>query len=139
MILYPMLTNLVLTAMVLPFVYVAVPIADLGGLAVVSALVLLAMGLLIAAYTRGDAIIVAPMQYSQIIWATLFGVLWFNEFPEWQTYVGTAIIALSGIYILKREATGNVSKNTPVLKTRTRIGTATGVRVGSILRRKRKK
>jgi len=139
MILYPMLANLVLTAAILPFVYVEVPIEDFGGFAVVSALALLAMGFLIAAYTRGDAIIVAPMQYSQIIWAALFGALFFNEYPEWQTYVGTAIIALSGIYILKREATGDVSKNTPVLKTRTRIGLSTGMRVGSILRRRRKK
>jgi len=138
MILYPMLANLVLTALILPFVYVEVPIADFGQLAVVSALALLAMGFQIAAYTRGDAIIVAPMQYSQIVWAAIFGALLFGEFPEWQTYVGTAIIVLSGIYILKREATGDVSRNTPVLKTRTRIGLSTGMRVGSILRRRRK-
>jgi len=138
MILYPMLANLFLTALILPFVYVEVPIADFGQLAVVSALALLAMGFQIAAYTRGDAIIVAPMQYSQIVWAAIFGALLFGEFPEWQTYVGTAIIVLSGIYILKREATGDVSRNTPVLKTRTRIGLSTGMRVGSILRRRRK-
>ncbi len=139
MILYPMLTNLVLTAVILPFVYVEVPIGDFGWLAVVSALALLAMGFLISAYTRGDAIIVAPMQYSQIVWAAIFGALLFSEYPEWQTYVGTVIIALSGIYILKRETTGDVSRNTPVLKTRTRIGLSAGMRVGSILRRRPRK
>ncbi|AXI47302.1 EamA/RhaT family transporter [Sulfitobacter sp. SK012] len=139
MILYPMMANLVLTAAILPFVYVEVPIADLGQFAVVAALVLLAMAFLVAAYTRGDAMTVAPMQYSQIVWAALFGALFFGEYPVWQTYLGTAIIALSGFYILKREATGDVSKNRPVLKTRTRIGLPAGLHVGIILRRRRKK
>lgn len=137
MILYPMLTNLAVAAAILPFVYVPVPLADLGQFAVISALVLAAMGMLIAAYARGDAIIVAPMQYSQIIWAALFGALLFNEYPEWNTYAGTAVIVLSGLYILMRENTGS-SQNTPVLKTRTRAGFAAGLRVGIILRRRRK-
>ncbi|MEM7463667.1 MAG: DMT family transporter [Pseudomonadota bacterium] len=134
MILYPMMANLLLSAMVLPFVYVAVPIVDLGLFAVVSFLVLLAMVLLVAAYSSGDAIIVAPMQYSQIIWGALFGILLFQEYPEWQTYLGTAIIVVSGIYILKREATADVSENSPVLNTKTRSGHTMALRV-SLLRR----
>ena len=43
MVLYPMMSNLVLSAMILPFVYVEVPVADLGRFAVVSALALMAM------------------------------------------------------------------------------------------------
>lgn len=135
MILYPMMTNLVVTAIALPFVYVEVPLGDLGLLAIDAVLVLIAMGLLVAAYTKADAILVAPMQYSQIIWATLFGILMFDEYPEWQTYLGTAVIALSGFYILKREATLDVSRNTPVLKTRTRMGHPITLRVGAMLRR----
>ncbi len=136
MILYPIMTNLILTACMMPFVYVPVPLADLGLLMVDAVLVLSAMGLLVAAYTRADAIIVAPMQYSQIIWATLFGIFLFDEYPELTTYLGTAIIAASGLYILKRETTG-ASTNTPVSKTRTRIGNAAALRVGHILRRRR--
>lgn len=139
MVLYPTMANLVLMAAILPFVYVEVPIADLGLFAVVAALVLLAMTFLVAAYARGDAIVVAPMQYSQIIWATVFGALLFEEYADWQTYAGTAVIVLSGIYILKREATGQVSQNMPVLMTRTRLGHSTGLRVGAFLRRGRPK
>ena len=136
MVLYPMMSNLVLSAMILPFVYVEVPVADLGRFAVVSALALMAMGLLVAAYSRAMAMTVAPMQYSQIIWAAVFGFLLFNETPEWQTYLGTAVIILSGVYILKREGTGNSSQNTPVLNTRTRMGHG-ALRVGDFMRRKR--
>lgn len=137
MVLFPILVNLMLTAAVLPFVYVEVHLVDLAKFAVISMVVLLAMSFLVAAYTRGNALIVAPMQYSQIIWATLFGVLFFGEFPQWNTFLGTAVIVLSGIYILKREATSNVSKTTPVLMTRTRIGHSSGLRVGAMLRRRR--
>jgi len=137
MVLYPMMMNLAVTAVGLPFVYVPLPLADLGWLAIDAVLVLVAMGLLVVAYQRADAIIVAPMQYSQIIWATLFGALLFDEYPEWQTYLGTAVIILSGLYILKREATGDVSRNTPVLKTRTRMGHPLTLRVGGMLRRMR--
>jgi len=139
LVLYPMMTNLALMALIIPFVYVPIPVADLGIFAVTSVLVLLAMACLIAAYSRADAMIVAPMQYSQIIWAALFGVLLFQDFPDAQTYFGTAIIALSGIYILKREATSDVSRNTPVLRSRTRTGHSAGFGISSLLRRKRDK
>lgn len=134
MILYPMISNLLLSAIVLPFVYVEIPIFEFGMFGVVSLLVLIAMALLVAAYSSGNAIIVAPMQYSQIVWGALFGVVLFGEYPEWQTYLGTAIIVLSGVYILKREATADVSENTPVLKTQTRSGHTMALRV-SLLRR----
>ena len=137
MILYPMMTNLILTAMVLPFVYVEVPLTDFGLLAVDAVLVLVAMGLLVAAYSQADAIVVAPTQYSQIIWAVLFGIFLFDEYPAWQTYVGISVIACSGAYILKRESISEVSQNTPVLKTRTRMGHPVAMRVGVILRRMR--
>lgn len=136
MIIYPMMSNLLVTAIALPFVYVPVQLADLGVLAVASALVLLAMGLTVAAYARASAGMVAPTQYSQIIWATLFGIFLFDEYPEWQTYLGTAIIVLSGVYILKRESQADVSRNAPVLNTKTRSGHGVGLRVGLLGKRR---
>ena len=44
MIIYPMMSNLLVTSIALPFVYVPVQLADLGLFAVVSVLVLVAMG-----------------------------------------------------------------------------------------------
>jgi len=134
MVLYPTLANLVLTAVALPFVYQPMPLEHLGLLAIVAALVLVAMAFLVAAYTRGDAMVVAPTQYSQIIWGVLFGAVLFGEYPDWQTYAGTAVIVVSGVYILKRESTRNVSQNAPVLNTRTRLGHAFGLRVGWLLK-----
>ena len=90
--------------------------------------------LMVSAYARGSAILVAPMQYSQMIWGILFGALLFGEWPAWQTYVGVAVIVASGVYILKREATTDVSLNTPVLSTKTRMGHTFALRV-SLFRR----
>lgn len=132
MILYPMMANFLLMAIALPFVYRPMPLIDLGALAVVAVLVLIAMSCLIAAYRRGDAIVVAPMQYSQILWAAVYGALFFNEYPDGMTLLGAIIITLSGLYILKRESTGTASRNTPVLATKTRVGLPVGLRVGSL-------
>lgn len=138
MILYPMMTNFLLTALLMPLVYVPVAGDDLGLFAVVAFLLLVAMSALVAAYSRGNAMVVAPMQYSQIIWASVFGALLFAEFPDWQTYLGTVIIALSSLYILKRENTENVSRNSPVSRTRSRVGQALGPQVGTFLRRRKR-
>ncbi|MBN8194814.1 DMT family transporter, partial [Bacillus sp. NTK074B] len=66
------------------------------------------------------AALVAPMQYSQIIWATLFGAVLFGESPDLWTIVGAGLIVASGLYIVFRESRRNVSENQPVLQTRLR-------------------
>lgn len=133
MVLYPMLANLVITAAVLPFVWVDLRVADLGLLAIVSAMVLVAMTFLVVAYARGVAVVVAPTQYSQILWGAFYGALLFDEIPDRPTFVGAVVIILSGVYILKRESTRSVSRNTPVLETRTRAGHAIALRVSALL------
>ncbi|SFU15136.1 DMT family transporter [Sedimentitalea nanhaiensis] len=130
MILYPMLASCGLMAIALPWVYRPMPLADLGALAIVAVLILFAMSCLVAAYRRGAAVVVAPMQYSQILWAALYGALLFGEYPDTMTYLGAAIIIASGLYILRRESSGHSSRNTPVLRTQTRIGLPAGLRVG---------
>ena len=80
-----------------------------------------------------------PMQYSQILWAAVFGAILFNEAPDKMTYVGAAIIIASGLYILRRESGGKVSENTPVLETRTRVGLLAGLRVGAFSKVSRKR
>ncbi|MEX0283924.1 MAG: DMT family transporter [Paracoccaceae bacterium] len=134
MILYPLFVGFLFMGGGLAFVYQPMPARDLGLLAVIGALVLLAMMSILAAYRNGPAIIVAPMQYSQIIWAVLFGFLFFGEYPDAITFVGTGIIIASGLYILRRESDPDVSRNSPVLRTRTRAGLPAGLRIGSLMR-----
>ncbi len=120
LLLYPLLANFVIMLCILPFVYIPMPMADLGLVLLVSVLAVLAMSLMIRAYTLADAALVAPMQYSQIIWAAVLGWLFFNETSDLMTFLGAGIIIASGAYIVVREARGATSLNKPVLRTLSR-------------------
>lgn len=133
MLLYPMIANFMIMGAAMPFFYVPMPGLDLAALAVVSALALMASACLIFAYRTAPAILVAPMQYSQILWATVFGYLFFGEGLDTPTLIGSSIIIASGIYIVLREERGGTSSTTPVLRTRARAGTPSGLRVGPFL------
>ena len=134
--LYPMMANFVLMGVALPFVYAPMTLPDLVGTLAMSILVNLAGLCMIVAYKKGDAAIVAPMQYSQIIWATIFGVLLFSEFPDVMTLLGAAIIIASGLIIVFREGTKDASETTPVLRTRSRFETGTAARLSPTLRKR---
>ena len=67
--------------------------------------------MIVLALARVDASVVAPMQYLEIISATLLGWLIFADFPDAMTWLGTAIIILSGVYVFHRERrTGQTAK-----------------------------
>jgi drug/metabolite transporter (DMT)-like permease len=59
--------------------------------------------LLIAAFGRAGASVLAPFSYSQMLWATVLGYVIFNTIPDALTWTGAAIIIASGLYILHRE------------------------------------
>lgn len=52
----------------------------------------------------GPVSTVVPMDYSGLIWATLFGFALFGVLPNWTTWLGAPLIIASGIYIVLREA-----------------------------------
>lgn len=133
MLLYPMVANFVIMGAALAFVYKPMPIEHLGMLAVISIMAWVAGRIIIAAYRTGEAAIVAPMQYSQILWATGYGLLFFGETTDLYTAAGATIIIGSGLYIVFRESRGGGSKNTPVLRTRTRFGTPSMPRLGDLM------
>lgn len=132
MVIYPLMANFLLMAALLPLVYKPMPLIDLGASALIALLALIASFFMIMAYRLGEASTIAPMQYSQIIWATLFGALFFDEWPDQATFIGAGIIILSGIYIVVRES-GGASVLRPVLRTRSRPGTPSVGRVGQML------
>lgn len=73
--------------------------------------ILLAVGLIAAAahqmlvnaFARAEAGVLAPLQYLEIISAVLLGWFVFGDFPDALTWTGTAIIIAAGLYVIHRE------------------------------------
>lgn len=47
--------------------------------------------------------VVAPFDYTQLVWAALLGLVIWGELPHPATVVGAVVVAASGVYILHRE------------------------------------
>ncbi|UWQ07960.1 DMT family transporter [Aliiroseovarius crassostreae] len=116
MILYPMLSSILFMGAALPFVYVPMGLSDLGLSASVGLMSVVAQFCLIAAYRAAPAAVVAPTQYSQILWATVFGAVFFAEFPDIWVGVGASIVIGSGVFIVWRESRPKVSARNPILR-----------------------
>jgi S-adenosylmethionine uptake transporter len=129
--LYPMVLTFFAMGAVMPFVYEPMPVEHLGLTAVMAFLGMVGGLGIIAAYRAAPAVIVAPMQYSQIVWAALYGWLFFDEGVDLYTAVGSAVIIASGIYIVLRESTPSISQNRPVLENRSRWEIGTLPRISS--------
>ncbi|MBC7144393.1 MAG: DMT family transporter [Thioclava marina] len=134
LLLSPLLGNVIAMGLSLPFVWVPLQLPDLGLMAVIAIFGLTASFLQILAYRAGEAAIVAPMQYSQILWAIFYGWVFFHESVDLPTLIGAGVVIASGLYIVFREATAHTSDNQPVLRTRGRSETVTAPR-SSILGR----
>ena len=132
LLLYPMMANFIVMGSLLPFVYRPMPVEHFGLVALMSALAFVAARCVIAAYKSADAAVVAPMQYSQILWAAAYGFFFFDETPDLMTWVGAGIIIASGLYIVVRESVVGISENRPVLRTRSRPETGTSPRVSAM-------
>jgi len=69
--------------------------------------------LVIRAFMRASASLLAPFSYSIIIWSMLIGLIVFNSFPDGITLIGTAILIAAGLYIWYREKVTN-TPSTPI-------------------------
>lgn len=48
------------------------------------------------------ASLLAPLQYTLLLWAIIFGWVFFGDFPTDQTLIGAAVIVLAGLFIFHR-------------------------------------
>lgn len=57
--------------------------------------------LLIKAYQRAEASVVAPFAYSELVWASALGFAVFGDVPALSTLAGGVVLAASGLYLLR--------------------------------------
>jgi drug/metabolite transporter (DMT)-like permease len=100
---YSNVTAVLLTGALFAPSFVLPSLSDLALMATSGLIGGTALLVLIAAYRRSPAALVAPFQYSQMLWAILLGGLIWGDLPEPVTLLGASIVAASGLFILYRE------------------------------------
>ena len=100
---YTPLAGAVVFSVWVPFVWVT---PDLEGWFLMVIIGLLGIGAhftLIKAFEAAPAATVTPFNYLGLLWATIFGFVFFSDLPDGWTLLGAAIIVASGFYIFRRE------------------------------------
>ena len=102
---YAALVGALVTSAALPFEWVS-PTSLFHGLLI---LLLGLLGgishfILIKAFERASAAVLAPFGYTQLVYTTLLGYLVFGSFPDQLSVAGMLVIAGSGLYVAYREA-----------------------------------
>jgi len=82
-----------------PFAWTWPSVEGWGALALLGILGGAGHGLLVMAFARAPASLLAPMSYTQIIWAVIAGALVFGDVPDLLTLLGMAIVAVGGILV----------------------------------------
>ncbi len=92
------------SSLILPFVWIAPDTEALGLFFLMGILGGLGLLLLTTCYRNAPASVVAPFEYSALIWAVLFGWIGWKQLPEPSVWYGAVIVAGAGLYIAHREA-----------------------------------
>ena len=55
------------------------------------------------AFRRGEASLIAPLEYTALVWGVALDLALWGVLPDAVTWLGAAIIIASGLYLLRRE------------------------------------
>ncbi len=105
-------TSLVATflcGLVLPFYAVAIAPGDLWRFAAIGLLGTGAQLCVIRSLSLAEASVTAPFTYFGIVMASIWGVLFFGEWPDGWTILGALVIAGAGLYVWHRETLGRAN------------------------------
>lgn len=95
---------LVVSSFFVAFVWKPISLDAFGSLLAISVMALVGHVLLTKAFVMAPLSIVSPFEYSALLWAAILGYLVFGDVPANTVWVGGAVIAASGMFILYRES-----------------------------------
>jgi drug/metabolite transporter (DMT)-like permease len=104
MMIWAALAPILFTVLAAPWYWEAPESWQWAGLIAIALLSATSNGVTIRAYGIAPASLLAPFTYLEIVGATFFGWLFWQEFPDLWTWTGAAIIVAAGLYVLRREA-----------------------------------
>jgi drug/metabolite transporter (DMT)-like permease len=87
----------------LPFAWVTPTATQLAALIAIGVIGGLSHLFLTESYRYAPASVVAPFDYVALLWAFFFRYMLFGEVPTFHVYVGAAIVAASGLFVIWRE------------------------------------
>jgi drug/metabolite transporter (DMT)-like permease len=90
-------------ALTLPFAWHSPTARELAALIALGILGGFAHILLSESYRYATASLVAPFDYTSMLWALLLGYWLFGELPDTLVYVGASIVAAAGLFVIWRE------------------------------------
>ncbi len=88
-----------------PFLFSPWAVLKFGDWALIAVLAILIVSIgigLAAAYQVAPPAIIATFDYSYLVFASLFGFLFFSEIPDWPTIAGMVLIASAGLIAVSR-------------------------------------
>lgn len=101
--LYSTLIGAAATTLALPAVWKPIELGDLWLFVGIGVIGVIAQLFLIRAFTLAEASVVAPFGQLDLVFAALWGLTMFGEFPDRWTIVGALVIAGAGLYVWHRE------------------------------------
>ncbi len=96
-------TCTVVGAATLPFAAVMPDLLDGAAMVAIGVVGGLAQVTLTASYRNAGASLIAPFEYTALLWAFLIGYVVFGEVPEPVVLAGAAVVVAAGVFILHRE------------------------------------
>ncbi len=93
----------VLASIIAPFHWTSPELSDIAPMAFVAVLGAAGQYLIIRALFLAEASVVSPFGYMALVFSAMYGMIFFDEFPDLWTYVGALVVAGSGLYIWHRE------------------------------------
>ncbi|WP_172327988.1 DMT family transporter [Mangrovicoccus sp. HB161399] len=91
------------SALAVPFFWVPLQAGDLWLCAAISVFGTAGMTMITQAFRLAPAVVVAPLDYTALVWATLLGWALWREMPAPAVFVGAAVIIASGAFTIWRE------------------------------------
>ncbi|MGY6569410.1 MAG: DMT family transporter [Salinarimonas sp.] len=96
-------TGALLSAFIVPLVWIPLRAEDLWLFVAIALFGTTGVTLMTQAFRLAPASVVAPLDYTALIWATALGWVIWSEMPDGATFIGAGVIIASGVSIILLE------------------------------------
>jgi drug/metabolite transporter (DMT)-like permease len=90
-------------SLMLPWIWQPLSWVDWGYLLILGLSGAFSHFMAIKAYSHASGAVLAPFSYVMLIWTVLIDLIWFGNWPRPTTWIGSAIIVATGLYVWHRE------------------------------------